>query len=597
MATSTPNRFQHIVRYSLAGFAVALAIVGLATLVYVGIRNDAIDRKVEPSDLLIPASDRDRSTANGQTSVLGSELNVESLLRLSQFGRSAMLHEFLRERSADEVVQVLQSAEELNPARLRSEIQLAGIRRLAQLDPEQAVALADSFTSPIRKTMMHVLFNEWSISDLQLAVEHASGLDSMDRRNALDGVLDSRTDLSDGDRLDIARTLGHEQAFLDADALRLARSTIADPHAAWEEFIGEHGGDVATLSDAQLALLRHIITSWVEKGKELSWEEKGEELHFSGNIALGVMAAVNTALRSDSGNVSAVQLLFETWARSNPHSALQLSKAIQNAEFSTQMQEAVISTWIDVDSNGVIGALESIPEAQRDGIQQQALLALADQDPTAAAMHLGSFADEEAKSTVATSIVLSLARTDPQSAYEWLQSDPEIEKMRSGLIRSLVVDVTGRNPQLALKWALDESPSTRGWGLEQSVISELASLGRYDEAIEMVPKARDVENQEWSYVWIGNVLVTRGKSDKALQLFDEMPEKFHNLYLAQVTSNWANVEADIIFENFDDLPSDVVKEQVAAALLQQNTFLHVLTQEQLLSIKDHIPEFFHQLLD
>lgn len=588
MATSTPNRFQHNVRYSLAGLAVAIAVVGLATLVYVGIRNDAIDRKVEPSELLIPASDRDRSTANGQTSVLGSELNVESLLRLSQFGRSAMLHEFLRERNAAEVGQLLQGAEEVNPARLRSEIQVAGIRRLAQLDPEQAVALADSFTSPIRKTMMYVLFGEWSVSDLKLAVEHASGLDSMDRRNALEGVLDSRTDLSDSDRLDVARTLGHDQVFLDTEALRLARTSIGDPQAAWEEFISDHSGDVDALSDAQLTLLRHITTSWVEKG---------EELKFSGDVTLGVAAATNVALRNDRGNGSAVQLLLETWARSNPHSALRLAKAIQNAEFSARMQEAVISTWIEVDSSGLIDALESIPVVQRDGIQQQALLALADQDPTAAAMHLGSIADEEAKSTVATSIVLSLARTDPQSAYEWLQSDPEIEEMRSGLIRSLVVDVTGRNPQLALKWALDESPSTRGWGLEQSVISELASLGRYDEAIEMVPKARDVENQEWSYVWIGNVLVTRGKGDKALQLLEEMPEKFHNLYLAQVTSNWANVEADIIYENFANLPSDEVKEQVAAALLQQNTFLHVLTKEQLLSIKDHIPEFFHQLLD
>lgn len=557
-------------------------------MVYVGIRNDASDREVDLSDLLTPTSEGDRTTESDQPPILSSELNVEPLLRLSQFGRSTAMHKLLSDRNAEEVIELIQRVERVNPARLRSEFKVAAIRRLAQLDPEQAFVLADSFTSPIRKSMVQVLFEEWSVSDLQLAIEHASGLYSMDRRNALDGVLDSRTDLSDSDRLEIPRTLGHEQAFLDTDALRLARASIADPQASWEEFIGEHGGDVDALSDAQLTLLRHITKSWVEKG---------EELNFSGDVTLGVTAAKNVALRNDRGNASAVQLLLETWARSNPHSALQLTKAIQNAEFSSQMQEAVISTWIDVDSSSVIGALESIPNAHRDWVQQQALLALADQDPTAAAMHLGSIADEEAKSTVATSIVLNLARTDPQAAYEWLQSDPQIKDLQRGLMRTLLVDITAKNLQLAFDWALEQPTTTGGWGLEQSVISKLASLGRYDEAIEMVPNAGDVENQEWSYVWIGNVLVTRGKGDKALQLLEEIPEKFHNMYLGQVMSNWADVEADIMFENFDDLPSDEIKQEVAIALLQQNTFLHVLTQEQLLSIKDHIPEFFHQLLD
>lgn len=572
--------------FFLSGLVVGAALVGVCSFVFLNyvLSEPKFATPVEaiyPEDVETNKIESQYVTpSHKSTDVL--EFDLPGLLSKSHFERSKALHDLLRHADIDSVLKFLEQNKSIAPSDLRRQVQEIAIRRLVQLDPIAALHQVNDTSRYARSSLMIAVFDEWSGEDIEEALAHAASFDEEDKQYALEGILASRLDLSDSLSLDLVRQLGHEQVILDSQALALAGEPVEDPASAWTEFLDQQGGDVASLSDAQLVLLKHIVDSWIDLG-----------------IAKDVASSVGSALQ-DSDNQSAVQLLLETLARHEASVAFRATSSIEDSEQRTQMQQAIVAEWIKVDPLAVLEAVELLPVEILDWSKQLALVALSAISPSEAANRLGVISTVEERDEVARSIASNWAKLDPEAAREWAVSEPEVQHLRWDLMSELVSEVSLVDPDKALKWALMEPVKRQqfgGGGLEETVIRSLALQGKYEAAISMAELARDIENQQWSYIQIGNVMAERGKSGESWDLYEKIPERFHGLYREQVSTNWVWNEPDIALENLKDLPSQEQRIIVALKLFTHNQIFHTFSIEQMRELKKFLPERYQQLID
>lgn len=508
-------------------------------------------------------------------------LDFQQLQTQSKFSRTLALWRYFARADAEVVTSFLQRSQDIVPLSLRQEAREAAVRRLGEIDPVRALLYVNETPQSVRNPLTNIVFQVWSVRNLDGAAEHASKLNEEDQRIALEGIL-SNVRLSRSQRLQVARQLGNEQVVRDEEIMSFAGEPIANPKTAWEEYLVEHGGDVEVLSGAQLALLRHILNSWVPTIDSTK-----------------VADVVNSALSGRGGNVSAVQMLLESWANVDPSIAFHATSEVGDEAVRTRLQRAIVAAWVELDPLDVLDGWELIPSEIQDWSKQEALVKLSETMPSEAAKRLTVISSDEVKGDVARTIATNWARLDPEAAREWILADSKIQDFRWGLMYRVVWEASKVDPEKAFEWALAEPTNERqrGRGLEQDVIRSLALQGKYETAVSMVERARDVENQSWSYVWIGNVLVRRGRSNEAWSLLEEIPERFHGLYLGQVTSNWVDAEPDRALETIESMPTKEVQEAVAVSLLHFTQFTNMLTKEQLRSLKEYMPESWQQYVE
>ena len=571
--------------YFLAGLVVGVTVVGAFSFVYWNyiFPESKIATPVEaiyPEDVEEDKPESQSLTSSRPNAEV-SELDFQELLKKSQFDRSRVLHDHTRHADLDSVLRFLERSKTIVSIDLRREVQEVAIRRLARLDPIAALQQVKESSRYFRSPLMIAVFDEWSGEELKVALAHASSLSEEDKRNALKGILLSRLNLSDSLRLDLVRQLGHEQVLIDSQALVLAGEPVEDPASAWTEFLGDHGRDVASLNEAQLLFLRHIVDSWIELG-----------------VGRDVANVVSSALKKGD-NESVVQLLLETLARHDLSVALHATSSIEDSERRTQMQQAIVAEWIEMDPLAVLDGMELIPFELHGWSKQQALVALSTTSPSDAASRLGIISSSEARGEVARSIASNWAKLDPEAAREWAVSESDVQDLRWGLMYGIVWEVSQVDPDKALEWALDEpvNEQLRGRGLEQTVIRSVALQGKYETAISMVDQARDIENQQWSFIQIGNALAQRGRIEESLRLFGEIPDRFQLLYGEQVSANWVWNEPDTALETLESLPSQDLKEAVARNLFYLNQMRHMFSNEQLRELKKYLPQRYQEQIE
>ena len=572
--------------FFLLGIGVGVVAVGAFSFVYLNLISPiqeirALAEAGPPEELEKDEAESQPSESSQQSAEVSEAISLE-LLRLSQFDRAEALHSRLRNADVDSISSLLDQDWTTYSPRLHREIQEVAIRRMTQLDPIEALRQVSNLSKSYRNRLTIAIFDEWSSEDVEEAITHASSLEEEDKRNALRGVLLARFDLSNTQRNNVVRQLGHEQVLIDSQALSLAGEPVEDPARAWSEFLADHGGDVSSLSDAQLTLLRHILDSWLSHGVDTE-----------------VAGAVSTALQSSS-NVSAVRMLFETLTRHDPTVAFHVASSIEGILMRTQMQRHIVAEWIKVDPRTVLDTMDLIPSELQDWSKQEALVALSVTAPAEAAKRLGILSSDDAKSAVARTIASYWAELNPQAARDWVKSDPKIQDLRWVLMYRIVWEVSQVDPDKALEWALKEpvNEQQRGQSLEPAVVRSVALQGDYETAISLAKKARDIENQQWSYVSIGSVLTDRGKSDYAWSLLeDDIPERFHSIYGSQAAFSWVRAEPDVAFESLESLPSQKIRENVASALFSHNQITHMFSNEQIRSLKKYLPEMFQHLIE
>ena len=178
----------------------------------------------------------------------------------SSYSRASFLYAWLAEADKTDLVEMLHDSEKVERNAYRTEIQTATTRKLATLDPNLALRWISDQPRVRRAPILNSLFHEWSLINLDQAVEGAMLVSGGDRKTALETILSTRNDLATEDVLDIARELGLEEAGLQFISVAEIRELLEDPVTAWDFLLSDDLDD-----ESQLDSLKLVAAAWREQ--------------------------------------------------------------------------------------------------------------------------------------------------------------------------------------------------------------------------------------------------------------------------------------------------------------------------------------------
>ena len=209
----------------------------------------------------------DRRQISSETSINGSTASPQDPVQISEifsqpsiFDQQTAIFDSLSSASAQELKDLWMQSQEVERQSHRKKLQHAILRKLATINPHDALHLIDDVSIFETDLMVRSLFIEWSISQLDKAIETAKSLSRDQRQVALEAILNTRDDLTDARRHDIAIQLEHKEVFLKLASDSKASQNIADPQESWETLLNDEVEDVL-----QTESLVKVAEMWFEE--------------------------------------------------------------------------------------------------------------------------------------------------------------------------------------------------------------------------------------------------------------------------------------------------------------------------------------------
>ena len=580
-----------------ASVIVSLSLVSLDTIC-------ANSTKASPADIAEVQMNQDSG---------GGDLAIR-LRSIGRYARTIELHRVIQPLNAEQLLAVIQDSLDVDPRQLRDEIEEVAIRRLAMVDPKKALAYVSGIPRYRRGNLIAVVFQEWSVADLDEAIEHSMGLDESGRRTAVEGIVRARYDLSERVLRDIALRLGHEDVVVDMIAASLIEIPIDNSQKAWQRFLIDHGANVALLSDIQDSLLARIsIARFNDSGSEFLADIHSQLNDDTSRIRVLFrlldsiveddpqyafeLAASYTELSPSIGG-RAMDRVISLWARSDPMGALALSASINDVAVRARCEVAALKEWAKRDAQELLSFLDQVPPYLIVVARLEALRSLAQTSPESVINSIGEFESEADKELFVSEIALNWSKKDPKTTMQWLTTSPEVGKLDTRFLQRLhqkiLADMVKRGEiQLALDVSSEQSkPVWQGW-----VIGEVAFHHGSSFAMELLEKSRDPIARQSAYDHIGEALVNEGKSSQAIELVDQEPLETQYQYYRHISAFWAENDPHDAFSKLDRLPSAEIKTQLAIMLAIKNTMHRALTSQQKEILIDIVPESFRDALD
>lgn len=559
--------------FFLGAFAAAV-VLGTIGIAYVFLPrlfgNTSDDAVTTNTDGLVPSAFN--STSLEETSSVPSG-DITGLRQYkSDFARSVALLSILGQASESQVLALLEQSKSIaNPYR-RLSMQSDILRRLAILDPVQAMTHATQVAWNRRAPLVRAIFSEWVHTDFEAAVAHARGLVDSDLRVALEVILKSRSDWSELEAVDFARAFGHESLALDLLEQAHVASAVDDPEAAWNAILNDSRTD-----DEQTEALSDILEYWVmREGSDVisQIEESISHIGYPGYVlssALGHLTEIapqNTfeLARNLGDNISefALRSVSREWAGFDPQAALDAVSTIDDGVLRNQLMGFTADRWGALNPRDLLENLSDFPENLHHRARGSALSNLANESPLEAAQLMLEIQD--GVKYHGFGVIASWSRQDALGALDWILSRPQDEQQR--LLSGVLYYVVQEDPQRALEIALSTPiPKSGPGGLEQRVINMVAQID-VDQAIAMLPKVRDhASTKTFSYVDVCRVLMQRNEPFRALDLGLELPEPLQRGFFSNFFIQWRLADIVGIYESIEKLPSAALKSQAASQIL------------------------------
>lgn len=590
----------------LIGLLVGLAIAGGGALLFLAQTSpeSAGSREfVHDGSTSEGTQNGDRLTEDRSLRSIDSLSELEAHLgSMSTFERSMGLQEFVSQLGLSQLTRLRREADGTNTPSFLNQFEEAVTRDIALVDPRGALSIAYSGTEERRNRHVSIVFQEWSIANLDAAIAHASTFSGSMRNAALEGILRSRIDLSDEERQEIARGLGNEQFALDQQAIASLNDSLPDPEERWSEFLSFHGSKIEQLSEVQQDLLVDIAHSWIEQrglveaisGISNATNNYDDSVAIVGlllqqvlsedpRLGLGTAAQMSSEVRSIIVNGLAI------WAKQDPESAMEIASLMESDGTRLMLRRAAIGAWMKVEPRAVIDAKERLPEVLHPWIEQAALLSMGRTSPASVPQYLSGITNETTKEIVAINLALNWAREDPMAVFEWAISDPQIEKWQHSVLRDAFTNMAKQDPEKAFRLALEQPAMYESVGWEASVVDTVARSD-LDSAMSMLDRVRNDETREETLTWIGQSFMNSGQYDRALEWSEKLKEESRTDFLTRMFWQFPLTSKDIHKSALDRLPTDELREEAAKTLLSRNEWDKKLTPKQIEELNQYVSE-------
>ncbi|MYD45776.1 MAG: hypothetical protein F4W92_05435 [Gammaproteobacteria bacterium] len=596
----------------LIGLLVGVITFGLFVGVYFVLVEPVLFRDGAEQSLLLSMQEREERKFHVDVGTAGSELlsptDLENLIRgKSSYIRTTTIHRALANTNVAQLIEFFNKSIEVTDASLLHELQDATIQRLAVVDPEQTISLLGKVSPKRRRVLLTIVFEEWSVADLDQVVKYGLQLDDIDRLAVLDGVFNARFDLSKTELHEIASQLGHKQRMLERLASRQLYEPIQNASDAWHKLLTDYGENPDALSEVQIELLVHIATTWLDRsGVDAVQAIKDSPDYTIKTLVLERMLdsigdqdpqqafdLLNGLREIDRGLMTRV---IKKWARIDGLAAFNAGAALADVYMRKPVQKDAIEIWGVTDPHSLLAALEKFPD-EFDEVKNtafgHAMRGLARTDPEEALNQLHGLSDEADRARITEIVVEGWSEQDPKAALQWVQYEAVTaeQEFKSNLQSIVLSKLTQSDARSALDLALSLPLADNGIGPENVVISELAKVD-VDAALSMLTEVRNQATRESTYVSLGHELIRAGRSSQAIELAKKSSEEVQYGYLMSLTGHWSWREPRDLLNHLEEIPLASVKREAAVGIAMSHKLHVALTKEQRESLKKYIPEFY-----
>lgn len=533
--------------------------------------------------------------------------DLEDLSQLkSYFERTVALDELLQNGTVESLQAYLEQSNRISSIHWRNTVQQAIFHRLATLDPLVALEQVEEIPIEARQPLIQVIFQEWSLANLEQAIEQATQLDHRNKLSALEGILISTEHLPQEERRAIARRLGNEWLALEKIELETGLELFEDPEREWNDFLRNNNNNLDSLDAAQSKMLVYIATAWISRDGTEVFEEIRESYPpqyplletissvvqklFPHNPQVALEMAAHVEGVGHQQREELVSEILTPWAEIAPQEALEAVNRIDGSYLRRLFQSLVFEIWASQDAKTLLGLIKSLPADLQGSAQEKALIAMAKTTPTDVAELLSEITDRHSFLNVAEAIAIQWAQQDVFGALNWITGDEQLTSVREHLMRSVITELSKTDPQLAFQTAMTYPPDSKERGFEVEVVKTLAFRGDYDSAKSLLSQTRKGETLTHAYESIIYALLREEEDPQrardAVDLFLQAVSVDSVEYIGFMLMNISYKVPLMLFDSLDELPSEELKREVARSLLAHNEGDGKFTEDQLSELRE-----------
>ena len=491
---------------------------------------------------------------------------------LPTFSWRKAIYDSLDGEDESSILKLIDQARQIAQFSRRTNTLRIAFSRYAEFSPVRALDRAQKLTSFERTTMVETIFEQWSNSNLDEAVAQARELRGTTRRAALRGILVSRDDLPAETRREIAKNLGDENYGIQLISESEIASQISNPAKAWNTVVSDSFPD-----STQQELLTRIAETWVEQdgidilrpilesqpGRVSLTEILEPVLRGATEAEPEKTFAFTQTLEGDQRLYTAYAVI-STWSARDPEAAYNAVAKLESTTEKRDLNETIIRNWASRDPKTVLSRIDSLPRPIQATASENAILAIARSDVQEAIQYIVGMENGESRSRSIHSLVWQWSYIDPEATLDWVLTDPMVESWREGLLGNVLRELSGKDPDRALRVAQQHSSESSQYQLEIDVIDGILRRDQ-DKAEEMLANVSE-RNQLRTYMSVGGTFIWEDQTDRAMTLGRRLSEPDRTTYYLSMVDQWAFSNPLTLYGKMNELPSAEVKSKAALTL-------------------------------
>lgn len=273
---------------------------------------------------------------------------------------------------------------------------------------------------------------------------------------------------------------------------------------------------------------------------------------------------------------------FELWARIAPQETLDAVSTIADEKILSQILSTIFEILAALDPHSALAKVETLPLEIREQARYDALVEIADNEPTTVLPFLPTIENPVTRRSVTFSTINRWAGKEPLAALDWVLHDSWIEdqELKEDLIYTVLLSLSSSDPELAMTKALEQPVGENQIGIELRLIESM-SWHSPDTALKLLPRVREGPTRLHTYQSVGVPLLSRGDYELACELGSELSDSQRTRYERYITAEWVNISHSAVYHGIDYLTTASMKSHAAFALIRSYSAQSFLTKEQM----------------
>ena len=449
--------------------------------------------------------------------------------------------------------------------------------QLAPMNLDLTISLYESQPFDDARYMLYGVMHAWANEDFDAAVEFARKQDAQLHVIALRGIVDASLRERETTLMELGKEFGDVAYVERALASRQLKVDLADPDKSWARLIN----DRSINREENFDRLKHVANALIDKygaseADNLLNSITSPALNFKlRKSLLSKMALVEPetafSFALDTPNDrfgSMLATVIDTWATSDPQSALARVSGLEPSIVRDRLQHKVVAIWVQHDPESFVASVDSIPSELRDTARLSLVKYLSNDSIEDAVSVVVEITDPATQEEAALSLVDVWVDSNPEEAFAWILSSPETERYRKRLLNLFLEKLTERDADKAFELALSQPIGAQTEvGLEAIVIDKL-SLSETERALQLLNRVRLGTTQSVAFKSVATGLIFDDRIEEAIELGKSLPEEHQVSYYKDFASLMSfTVPVGQVLEILPEIPVAKAQSDIAERML------------------------------